>query len=296
MFRSMTTSNITDPETAATPMLDALDALTERIEVAFNNRASHGDTSLPVWEAALGALQPGTIVALRGPVSITRALLVQTLLRGNAVLPSGTPQADSLSRAPMSLVVDHESDGQEMVLRMVATQARLSVLELRAGRIQREEWSPLAEAAGFIRELPITIHRSSATIPEGTILLWASARPLPTRTARTCRAAFALVDAALPPLSTDIVVGAARWPELEIFDGRVDPPVHISCVARRDGSIAPVEIHQPGTDEPSAGLPVDEEACIREVLRDDRFDAARSEHDADDDPLGTRPPAGADDR
>ena len=33
MFRSMTTSNITDPETAATPMLDALDALTERIKV-----------------------------------------------------------------------------------------------------------------------------------------------------------------------------------------------------------------------------------------------------------------------
>lgn len=292
----MTTSNISDPEAHVTPVLDALAELTERIEVAFNNGTSRGDTRLPAWEAVLGALQPGTIVALRGPVAITRPLLVQTLLRGNAVTPSGSPQPDPPSCASMSLVVDHEADGQELVLRMVAAQARLSALELRTGRIRRDEWSRLATAAGFVKDLPITIHRSSETVPDDTILLWASAKPLPTQTARACLTAFALVDAVCASLSTDIVVDAARWPALEIFDGRVDPPVRVSCVARWDGSIAPIEIHRPGTDEPSVGLPVDEEACIREALRDDGYDAARSEHDADDDPLGTRPPAGADDR
>lgn len=126
--------------------LDLVDALSKRKE-----RITGIPTGFYDFDELTAGLQPSDLVVIAGRPSM-----------GKTSLALGMAQHAAVHHKKVVGVFSLEMSKAQLVLRMLSSEAHVDSHALRTGRLQKEDWWRLAEAAGRLEQAPIFIDDSGA--------------------------------------------------------------------------------------------------------------------------------------
>ena len=126
--------------------LDLVDALSKRKE-----RITGIPTGFYDFDDLTAGLQPSDLVVIAGRPSM-----------GKTSLALGMAQHAAVHHKKVVGVFSLEMSKAQLVLRMLSSEAHVDSHALRTGRLQKEDWWRLAEAAGRLEQAPIFIDDSGA--------------------------------------------------------------------------------------------------------------------------------------
>lgn len=126
--------------------LDVVDKLSKRKE-----RVTGVPTGYIDLDDLTAGLQPSDLIIVAGRPSM-----------GKTSLALGMAQHAALHAGTVVGIFSLEMSKPQLVLRMLSSEARVDSHSLRTGRLQKEDWWRLAEAAGKLEQAPIFIDDSGA--------------------------------------------------------------------------------------------------------------------------------------
>mgnify|MGYP002682333280 CR=1 FL=1 len=126
--------------------LDVVDKLSKRKE-----RVTGVPTGFIDLDDLTAGLQPSDLIVIAGRPSM-----------GKTSLALGMAQHAALHAGTVVGIFSLEMSKPQLVLRMLSSEARVDSHALRTGRLQKEDWWRLAEAAGKLEQAPIYIDDSGA--------------------------------------------------------------------------------------------------------------------------------------
>ncbi|GAB1722769.1 MAG: Replicative DNA helicase [Nitrospira sp.] len=126
--------------------LDVVDKLSKRKE-----RVTGVPTGYIDLDDLTAGLQPSDLIIVAGRPSM-----------GKTSLALGMAQHAALHAGTVVGIFSLEMSKPQLVLRMLSSEARVDSHALRTGRLQKEDWWRLAEAAGKLEQAPIFIDDSGA--------------------------------------------------------------------------------------------------------------------------------------
>ncbi|MBC6951479.1 replicative DNA helicase [candidate division KSB1 bacterium] len=126
--------------------LDVVDRLSKRKE-----RVTGVPTGYLDLDDLTSGLQPSDLIVIAGRPSM-----------GKTSLALGMAQHAALRAGTVVGIFSLEMSKPQLVLRMLSSEARVDSHALRTGRLQKEDWWRLAEAAGKLEQAPIYIDDSGA--------------------------------------------------------------------------------------------------------------------------------------
>ncbi len=126
--------------------LDLVDALSKRKE-----RITGIPTGFYDFDDLTAGLQPSDLVVIAGRPSM-----------GKTSLALGMAQHAAVHHKKVIGIFSLEMSKAQLVLRMLSSEAHVDSHALRTGRLQKEDWWRLAEAAGRLEQAPIFIDDSGA--------------------------------------------------------------------------------------------------------------------------------------
>jgi replicative DNA helicase len=126
--------------------LDLVDALSKRKE-----RITGIPTGFYDFDDLTAGLQPSDLIVIAGRPSM-----------GKTSLALGMAQHAAVQHKKVVGIFSLEMSKAQLVLRMLSSEAHVDSHSLRTGRLQKEDWWRLAEAAGRLEQAPIFIDDSGA--------------------------------------------------------------------------------------------------------------------------------------
>jgi replicative DNA helicase len=140
------------------PMRELVERATKQLEKAFNNKSAITGvaTGFRDLDNITSGLQPGELIIVAARPSMGKTAFTLNL---------ASHVATRLSQPVMFFSL--EMGAEQLVQRLIGSEARIDISNLRKGFIQRHEWSKLAEASGRLSEAPFFIDETpSITVSE----------------------------------------------------------------------------------------------------------------------------------
>jgi replicative DNA helicase len=140
------------------PMRELVRRATEQLEKAFNNKSAITGvaTGFSQLDFMTSGLQPGELIIIAARPSMGKTAFTLNIA-GHV--------ATRLQKPVMFFSLEMGAD--QLVQRLVGSEARIDISNIRRGFIQRHEWSKLAEAAGKLSEAQLFIDETpSITVAE----------------------------------------------------------------------------------------------------------------------------------
>ncbi len=140
------------------PMRELVERATKQLEKAFNNKSAITGvaTGFRDLDNITSGLQPGELIIVAARPSMGKTAFTLNL---------ASHVATRLSQPVMFFSL--EMGAEQLVQRLIGSEARIDISNLRRGFIQRHEWSKLAEASGRLSEAPFYIDETpSITVSE----------------------------------------------------------------------------------------------------------------------------------
>jgi replicative DNA helicase len=140
------------------PMRELVERATKQLEKAFNNKSAITGvaTGFRDLDNITSGLQPGELIIVAARPSMGKTAFTLNLASHVATRLSAPVMFFSL-----------EMGAEQLVQRLIGSEARIDISNLRRGFIQRHEWSKLAEASGRLSEAPFYIDETpSITVSE----------------------------------------------------------------------------------------------------------------------------------
>ena len=140
------------------PMRELVDRATKQLEKAFNNKTAITGlaTGFRDLDNITSGFQPGELIIVAARPSMGKTAFT---------LNVACHVATRLQKPIMFFSL--EMGAEQLVQRLIGSEARIDISNIRRGFIQRHEWSKLAEAAGRLSEAPFFIDETpSITVAE----------------------------------------------------------------------------------------------------------------------------------
>ncbi len=140
------------------PMRELVERAQKQLEKAFNNKSAITGvaTGFRDLDNITSGLQPGELIIVAARPSMGKTAFTLNL---------ASHVATRLALPTMFFSL--EMGAEQLVQRLIGSEARIDISNLRRGFIQRHEWSKLAEASGRLSEAPFYIDETpSITVSE----------------------------------------------------------------------------------------------------------------------------------
>jgi replicative DNA helicase len=135
------------------------DAFEEIQDNARSGRAMSGATTgFRLLDSMLTGMHPGDDIVIAGRPGMGKTALAMNV----AVNLASTPTPGSEIYDQGAIVFTLEMPKKQIGLRMVASEARVSMSDLRSGRLSPREWENVTQAGAFLKQLPIYIDDTPA--------------------------------------------------------------------------------------------------------------------------------------
>jgi replicative DNA helicase len=135
------------------PMSELVRRATEQLEAAYNNKSAV--TGVPTGfrdiDELTAGFQPGELIIVAARPSMGKTAFTLNVA-AHATMRAGTPCA----------FFSLEMGADQLVARLLGSEARIDLSALRRGFIQRDQWSQLAQAAGELSTAPLFIDETPA--------------------------------------------------------------------------------------------------------------------------------------
>jgi replicative DNA helicase len=140
------------------PMRELVERATKQLEKAYENKSAITGvaTGFRDLDGITSGLQPGELIIIAARPSMGKTAFTLNL---------ASHVATRLKKPVMFFSL--EMGAEQLVQRLIGSEARIDISNIRRGFIKRDEWSKLAEAAGRLSEAPFYIDETpSITVAE----------------------------------------------------------------------------------------------------------------------------------
>jgi replicative DNA helicase len=146
--------DVTEASQESVSIRDALRAMVERVDAAFNGTYQPLKTGFADLDAAIVGLEPGDLIIVAGRPSMGKTALAMQI-------------AEHVSETVPVQVFSLEMSASMLAMRMAAGAGKIDLLKLRTGSLAGDEWGNLTYAVGKLNNRSLYIDdRSSLTVAQ----------------------------------------------------------------------------------------------------------------------------------